>query len=90
MLMLTATVVIAVVLSGCIQEKKDVNIVGDFVSSAGIQKVFKATVTLTRFRLREKVSKEEQDALTNITKNWLQRTRIRKGRIQLHDNISKL
>ncbi|NOQ32753.1 MAG: hypothetical protein GQ567_00925 [Methanosarcinales archaeon] len=39
--------------------------------NVGVQGVFDATVPLTRFRFREKVSKEGQDILMNITKNWL-------------------
>jgi hypothetical protein len=41
------------------------------VTSVIGQGVFDATVLLTRFRLREKVSKEQRDVLMNITKNWL-------------------
>jgi|GEM_PF-2342883 len=51
----------------------DVNVVGDFVRSAGIQKVWKAKEPLTRFRLRENISEEQIDVLMNITKNWLRR-----------------
>ena len=40
--------------------------------NVGVQGVFDATVPLTRFRLRAKVSKEGRDILMNITKNWLQ------------------
>ncbi|PXF60669.1 MAG: hypothetical protein C4B59_08345 [Candidatus Methanogaster sp.] len=39
--------------------------------NVGVQGVFDATVPLTRFRLRAKVSQEGQDILLNITKNWL-------------------
>lgn len=36
-----------------------------------IQKVRKATVPLTRFRLRENISEEQEDVLMDVTKNWL-------------------
>ncbi|MEA3282356.1 MAG: hypothetical protein U9Q68_07330 [Euryarchaeota archaeon] len=49
----------------------DVNVFEGSVSSVVGQGVFDATVPLTRFRLRAKVSNEEQDILMNITKNWL-------------------
>lgn len=48
----------------------DVSLFEEWVT-AGVQGVFDATEPLTRYRLREKVSKEEQDTLMNITKNWL-------------------
>ncbi|PXF61176.1 MAG: hypothetical protein C4B59_05360 [Candidatus Methanogaster sp.] len=49
----------------------DVNVFEGAISSVVGQGVFDATVPLTRFRLRAKVSKEGQDILMNITKNWL-------------------
>ncbi|NOQ32755.1 MAG: hypothetical protein GQ567_00935 [Methanosarcinales archaeon] len=49
----------------------DVNVFEGTISSVVGQGVFDATVPLTRFRLRVKVSKEGQDILMNITKNWM-------------------
>jgi len=49
----------------------DVNVFEGTISSVVGQGVFDATVPLTRFRLRAKVSKEGQDILMDITKNWL-------------------
>lgn len=55
-----------------------VNVAGDFVSSAWIQNIFKATVPISWFQRRENVSKGQQDVLMNITKNWLRGYGIQK------------
>ena len=57
----------------------NVNVVfGGEVSTVWIQKVWKAKEPLTRYRLRENISKEQQDVLMNITKNWLRGYGIQK------------
>ena len=48
-----------------------VNVFEGEVSSVIGQEVFDATEPVTRYRFREEISKEQQDVLMNITKNWL-------------------
>jgi hypothetical protein len=55
----------------------DVSLFEDWVT-AGVQGVFDATEPLTRYRLREELSNEDQNILMNITKNWLREYGMRK------------
>ena len=48
-----------------------VNVFEGEVSSVIGQEVFDATEPVTMYRFREELSKEQQDVLMNITKNWL-------------------
>ena len=54
----------------------DVSLYKNLVT-AGVQGVFDATEPLTRYHLREELSKEDQDILMNITKNWLREYGVR-------------